>query len=44
MSLGNPKKKTHKIHVNEGQNKQFINMFIKHKVLEKQKKTFQKDI
>jgi hypothetical protein len=42
MPLGNPKKKTHKIYVNEGQNKEFINMLIRHKVFEKQKKHFKR--
>jgi hypothetical protein len=39
MSLGNQKKKTHEVHLNEIQNKDFKNMFIMHNFFEKQKKT-----
>jgi hypothetical protein len=38
MLLRNLKKKTHKVHMNIGQNKYFKNMFMKDFVFEKQKK------
>jgi len=37
MPLRHPLKKTHKIHMNEGHNNDFENMFIKKNVFEKQK-------
>jgi Zn-dependent M32 family carboxypeptidase len=42
MLFGNPQKKTHKVHMNEGQSKYFENMVIRHKEFEK-KNQFQKD-
>jgi transposase len=42
MSFGNPKKKAHKIHMNEGQHKDIKNMFIGSIFFEKQKNPFQK--
>jgi hypothetical protein len=38
MSIENPKKNTHNIHMNESQNEDFKNMFIKHPKKKKKKK------
>ncbi len=35
MLIENPKKNTHNIHMNEGQNEDFKNMFIKHNFFNK---------
>jgi hypothetical protein len=40
--LGNPKRKTHKIHMNEGKNRHLKNMFNRQKNCEKQKKSISK--
>ncbi len=42
MPFGNPKRKTHQIHMNEGKSKYLKNMFNKHKNCEKQKKSISK--
>jgi len=47
MLFGNPEKKTHKVHMNEGQSKYFENMVIRHKEFEKKinfKRIFENEV